>query len=290
MVVYISDDQQELLPACVSFLKAEKRVVAYHYEGGGGPHPAGSKFSAARACRRALTAELQAKSFFNHLKQTYGQVGGLLNNCFELLIEMDVIMGKVYEHVTTFRCFDIIYRQGLSFGEAGRHLIESSQTNLFVPGMINICLATEIFLKSINASYSCLEDEIDIDGVPVVNGRDDTLKINPSGQGHFLSKLFNELPIDAKKEISALSAQEGFSGDVFNGLKQYDDVFVEWRYIYEKNDPRVLGTSPLFEIFNAINSYCKIHAGKIRESVANEIDEASWMDEKKKKDLKKIRR
>jgi hypothetical protein len=197
------------------------------------------------------------------------------------------MMGKVYEHVMTFECFEIIYRQGLSFGEAGKHLIESKQTNLFVPGMINICLATEIFLKSINASQSFLEDEVDVDGVTAFVGRDLTLKISPGGRGHVLSKLFNQLPVDAKTEIAALVVEEGWHGDVFDGLLQYDDVFVEWRYIYEENDPGVLGTSPLFEIFNAINFYCKKHVGKIRENVANPIDEATWKAEPQKKAARK---
>lgn len=57
-----------------------------------------------------------------------------------------------------------IYYQGKSFGEAG---------------MINICLSVEILLKSINASMTSLEDEIEIHGTTVYPGRDEVLKVLP---------------------------------------------------------------------------------------------------------------
>jgi hypothetical protein len=180
-------------------------------------------------------------------------------------------MQKTYKRVSTYYCLGTIYRQGLAFGEAGRTLIESGQTNLFVPGVVNICLATEIFLKSINAKTTNLEDEVERNGVTMYVGRDETLSITPGGRGHILSRLFDDLPADARAEIAMNAQKEGFAGDVSKGLCRYDDVFVDWRYIYEKNDPAVLGTHPLLQICNAIEGYCRKYQDKHRDITSDTV-------------------
>ncbi|OCW24878.1 hypothetical protein C9382_27600 [Pseudomonas aylmerensis] len=189
---------------------------------------------------------------------------------------MDSLVKSTYKRVITYPCMGAIYHQGLAFGEAGRHLIESGQSNLFVPGMINICLATEIFLKSINATMTyILDEEEQPGGVAVSIGRDDTLKIAPGGQGHHLSKIFENLPEDARESIGQFARGEGYFGDIGEGLRQYDRVFVEWRYIYEKNDPGVLGTHPLLQICNAINAYCLSKVDQNLNAVDQEYDDSA---------------
>ncbi|EIU3490960.1 hypothetical protein [Pseudomonas aeruginosa] len=180
-------------------------------------------------------------------------------------------MKSVYKRVITFHCLGTIYYQGLAFGEAGKHLIESKQNNLFVPGMINICLAAEIFLKSLNATMTYILDEEG--GEIVSSGRDESLVIKPGGQGHHLSKLYDKLPDDIKESIKNFARAEGYGGDIAEGLRRYDKVFVEWRYIYEKNDPGVLGTSPLFEICNAINAHCRHWVDQMVSAADEKIDE-----------------
>lgn len=181
-------------------------------------------------------------------------------------------MRSVYKRVITFHCLGAIYYQGLAFGEAGRDLIDSKQNKLFVPGMINICLATEIFLKSLNATMTYILDEEDCEVVST--GRDESLVIKPGGQGHHLSKLYEKLPDDAKESIKSFAMAEGYGGDIADGLRRYDKVFVEWRYIYEKNDPGVLGTSPLFEICNAIDAHCRRWVDQMVGAVDEKIDES----------------
>ncbi len=180
-------------------------------------------------------------------------------------------MGKVYKRITRYKCLSYIYYQGKAFGESGQLLIKSGESKLFVPGMINICLSAEIFLKSINAFTEYEEDELDINGTTVYQGRDGTFKISPGGRGHSLSKLFDNLPCEAKAEIVEFAKNEGYSGCVSSGLNKYDDVFVEWRYIYEKNTLEPLGTHPLFQIVNAIYKYCENNHGQVIDCVANEI-------------------
>ncbi|MCH5652213.1 hypothetical protein [Pseudomonas syringae] len=179
-------------------------------------------------------------------------------------------MKSVYKRVITYRCLGAIYYQGLAFGEAGRDLINSRKNNLFVPGMVNICLATEIFLKSLNATMTFILDEKH--GEVVSQGRDESLVIKPGSQGHHLSKLYEKLPDDAKESIKSFARAEGYGGEIAEGLRQYDKVFVEWRYIYEKNDPGVLGTSPLFEICNAIDAHCRHWVDQRIGTVDEEID------------------
>lgn len=179
--------------------------------------------------------------------------------------------GKTYKRVARYKCLGDIYHQGKSFGESGRRLIESDNKSLFIPGMINICLSAEIFLKSINATTSNTEDEMENDGRTIYQGRDESMEIAPGGKGHKLSELFSNLPSEAQDEISNLAAKEGYSGGIFDGLKQYDDTFVEWRYIYEKRTPEALSTHPLFQIVNAINSYCERNLNEIFECRSDEV-------------------
>jgi hypothetical protein len=179
--------------------------------------------------------------------------------------------GKTYKRVARYKCLGDIYHQGKSFGESGRMLIESDNKSLFIPGIINICLSAEIFLKSINATTSNIEDEMENDGRTIYQGRDESMEISPGGKGHKLSQLFSNLPPEAQDEIGNLAAKEGYPGDIFDGLKQYDDTFVEWRYIYEKRTPEALSTHPLFPIVNAINSYCERNLNEVFECRSDEF-------------------
>lgn len=177
-------------------------------------------------------------------------------------------MANVYKQKRTYYCLGAIYDHGRVFADAGRRLIESGEA-LSVPGMVNICLATEIFLKSINAVRSHLEDEQEVNGTTVLIGRDDSVELLPGGKGHALSKLFDNLPDDAKAEITENAKGQGFDRSVSQGLGLYDDVFVDWRYIYEKNDPHALGTHPLFQIVNAIDAYCQKYRNQVRDATAD---------------------
>lgn len=164
-----------------------------------------------------------------------------------------------------------IYYHGKAFGESGRVLVESGNNNLFVPGIINICLSLEIFLKSINSQMSVIEDESELNGVKLYQGREGTMEIHPGGKGHALSKLYDDLPKDIRDEITRLSSNEGYTGDISGGLKQYDNVFTGWRYIYERRDLKSLGSHPLFCIVNAVNRYCEENLDQIICCEANEI-------------------
>ncbi|WP_321949454.1 hypothetical protein [Paraburkholderia sp. J10-1] len=180
-------------------------------------------------------------------------------------------MANVYKRKQVYYCLGAIYDHGLVFAEAGKHLIET-RGRFSVPGMVNLCLATEIFLKSINGMFSNLEDELFHEGVKVYAGRDEDRKLEPGGHGHKLSKLFDGLPADAQAEITANAKVAGFNGDVSKGLELYDKVFVDWRYIYEENNPEVLSTRPLFEIVNAIDAYCRKHRNEVRQVTSDQIE------------------
>ncbi|BBI51082.1 hypothetical protein HORIV_35030 [Vreelandella olivaria] len=180
-------------------------------------------------------------------------------------------MGKVYKRTVRYKCMRAIHYQGKAFGKSGKVLIESGDGDLFVPGMINICLSVEIFLKSINASTTNLEDEVEVNGTTCYIGRDETLEILPSGKGHALSKLFDGLPVDIRNEITQHAKLEGYGECVSKGLKIYDNVFVDWRYIYERNDPKSLGTHPLFQLVNAISRYCNENLEKVICCSSDEI-------------------
>lgn len=178
-------------------------------------------------------------------------------------------MVKAYKKTITYRCLKAIYYRGKDFGESGRILIESGNNNLLIPGIINICLSAELLLKSINASMSYLEDELQINGTTVYQGCDKTLKIVPSGTGHTLSDLFGNLPSEIQDEITKLARGDGYHGCVNKGLKRYDRAFVKWRYIYEENALINLGTHPLLQIVNAISQFCEMNCGCVTDGIAD---------------------
>lgn len=180
-------------------------------------------------------------------------------------------MANVFKRKQVYYCLGAIYEHGLVFAEAGRQLIETGG-RFAVPGLVNLCLATEIFLKSINGKFSNLEDETSHEGVKVCVGRDEDRKLEPGGHGHKLSKLFEDLPADAQAEITANAKVAGFNGDIWKGLELYDNVFVDWRYIYEENNPEALSTRPLFEIMNAIDAYCRKHSNEVRQVTSDQIE------------------
>jgi hypothetical protein len=142
--------------------------------------------------------------------------------------------------------------------ESGALLLDSGKSELFVPGIINVCLATEIFLKSIYATTFYITD-IHENGMGVGRGN---VKIEGAGRGHDLSKLYIKLPEEIKLEIQKLSLHQGYNGDIAIDLERYDKVFIEWRYIYESTDPKVLGSHPLVQISNAIQHFCELNKDK----------------------------
>lgn len=74
--------------------------------------------------------------------------------------EKPVPTGKSYRREITYPCSGYIYQHGLTFMKAGKHLVESGDSSLFTPGIVNICLAIEVFLKSLNSKIICTVDEI----------------------------------------------------------------------------------------------------------------------------------
>ncbi|MDY4284367.1 hypothetical protein [Xanthomonas sp. LF06-19] len=171
--------------------------------------------------------------------------------------EQGIPTGKQYQYVKTYKCNKDIYFHGLSFLAAGRLLYKSEDKKLFTPAMINICLATEILLKSINVKHTWIADEVKFGDTIAYIGRDSSLKIT-SSNGHHLSKLFRALPDETQLQISEIAKKESYKGDIASGLEAYDKAFVDWRYIYEKIESMSLGTYPLFKICDAINTYCEI--------------------------------
>ncbi|MEA0682603.1 hypothetical protein QYY59_10820, partial [Xanthomonas campestris pv. campestris] len=85
--------------------------------------------------------------------------------------------------------------------KAGKHLVESGDSSLFTPGIVNICLAIEVFLKSLNSKIICTVDEFRTDDSYLMIGREETNKVIAGGRGHELSESPLKNPLQAPSVI-----------------------------------------------------------------------------------------
>lgn len=120
-----------------------------------------------------------------------------------------------------------MYRTGCEFSDCADFAMKAQDVVPFhglyysVPAVVNSAFACEVFLKLL------LEvEQIDIE------------------KGHYLEKLFNQLPKQVKTDIQQSTMQKyGAWTNAFglNLLHQISDTFVQWRYNYE-HDFRKAGT------------------------------------------------
>ena len=98
--------------------------------------------------------------------------------------------------------------------EEQRRLKNNQVQWLLVPAVTNSAFSAELYLKGL----------LDFEGV--------------SKKGHKLEELFNEISDKLKNQIISLTSLN--SQDFQNNLKKISNAFVEWRYLYEKDDIQII--------------------------------------------------
>lgn len=154
----------------------------------------------------------------------------------QLLIEKGL-----YENISLTRS---MWNQARSFADVSAAIynedLKQSPFNgrRIAPFVVNSAFAIEIYIKTLSK----------------IHGHSLT--------GHGLRKLYDTLPVDAKEKINAaIPAAEKNRGlnpgnvDLLGVLDKLNSVFVDWRYIYEKNNIDVPIQEMIF-VMEAVHTAC----------------------------------
>lgn len=162
---------------------------------------------------------------------------------------------------TTYKCLDVIYYQAKAFAVAGHHLLESKDNSAFVPAMINICLAVELYLKSLDAK-TVYSGKLHPSGL--FEGDNDDHEIVPVlKKSHKLSEIFGKLQQQTQDELKKKWGANNPFGGLLENLKKHDDSFMTWRYVYESKGATTIASHPLIPICNLLHEHCTPIAGRM---------------------------
>jgi hypothetical protein len=113
------------------------------------------------------------------------------------------------------------------------------KTMPIVPMITNLAFATELFLKSL----------IMKDGGPVPMGR----------EGHDISRLYRLLTSDQKDSIMGILEQKMKPMErefLEEKISSVHKVFVEWRYVYEKNERKKIDIELITNLALVLDEIC----------------------------------
>lgn len=117
-----------------------------------------------------------------------------------------------------------------AFWKASQRLNNSDDSSMTVPSIVNAAFALELYLKSLNMEWQ-LKD-------PSCLGKEKAfLKSRTAIQkGYKPSKLFKKLDANIKNKLKQKYGQHHQGSKLEkleNVLESYDDIFEDWRYIFE---------------------------------------------------------
>lgn len=144
--------------------------------------------------------------------------------------------------------FKAAFNQAISFATASNYLydkdLRQSPRNgaSTAPFVVNAAFSIELYLKAL------------------------ALKHGVALRGHVLSKLYNELPIEAKAEIQEMTLRcavdselgLGETPDFFAYLSELDNTFIEWRYSFEKERTGVVQIQPTIFVMGVLHEACRL--------------------------------
>jgi hypothetical protein len=125
-----------------------------------------------------------------------------------------------------------VLQTGDAFRVAAQELGAHTDSSMSVPAIVNAAFALELFLKSLNVAWNLADfDQIQHDGRKAF-----LVSRSARQKGHTPSKLYLELDsqirdaIERQFSISPLSRGYRSFKDL---LEVFDDLFVQWRYVFE---------------------------------------------------------
>lgn len=142
--------------------------------------------------------------------------------------------------------FSAVFNQALSFATAANYLFEKDLSRTphngasAVPFVVNAAFSIELYLKALSLKH----------GIAL--------------HGHKLSKLYNELPIQAKSEIQEMAQRcaIGIDADKANSfvefLHELNNTFVEWRYSFEKERTEAVYIEPTIFVMRVLHEACRL--------------------------------
>lgn len=122
---------------------------------------------------------------------------------------------------------DSIIRQARSFEKATRTLIEEKSIELTVPYIVNGCFCIELLLKALLIKYTTKK----------------TI--------HSLNNLYQLLPDKIKNSLNDRFFAIKFE-PLEKALLNLDNVFVEWRYMYEKAETSIVSIGIILTIIDVL--------------------------------------
>jgi hypothetical protein len=141
--------------------------------------------------------------------------------------------------------FQAMYRQALSFASAANYVYVNDLNKTPVnplgiaPFVVNSAFSIEVYLKTIHQ----------------LSGK--------SVKGHKLRAIYDSIPIewqskihDAAKRFSIEFNIKDFN-EFPNYIKELDDAFVEWRYLYEKERTSEVKILPTIYVMKVLHEVCR---------------------------------
>lgn len=126
------------------------------------------------------------------------------------------------------------------------NLLKELGKDLDVAVIVNATFAIELYLKSFDSKIRFEEPEDIKGGVTLYN----KIFVSPVTKRHELTKLFESLPRDIKLIIEDEYYSAGDKKLFSTALQEFDDVFVNWRYIFEKSNCKMIDLSALFYLLS----------------------------------------
>lgn len=123
--------------------------------------------------------------------------------------------------------------------------------SLTVPSVVNAVLALELYLKCLNADIHFDGESVKECGAVVY----EIVNVFANVKGHEPHKLFEALPQGARQFLNDSFSKRFPLKDknLESVLKNYQGVFVGWRYVFEGNT-KPLNLSELFEILSFLKT------------------------------------
>ena len=134
-----------------------------------------------------------------------------------------------------------------AFYNASKELQGNSIVNSSIPVIVNAAFSLELYLKSFNSKIQFKDGKESLSGKIIYD-----IVINKvNNTGHVLSELFSKIKPDISRLIESDYNQQNES--FIEALKEFNNVFIEWRYVFEGNG-KAVNITKMFRLLNTLEN------------------------------------